>query len=314
MRICSFLPSTTEIVYELGLGDNLVGVTHECDYPAEVKSKPRVIMNFIRPDELSSKEIDSLVTENAKNGKSTYIVKEEVLKKANPDLILTQGLCDVCAVSGSEVKEAVKVLGHTPEIISLEPNNLDEILETIIVIGEAANKKDVAEHLVSKLRYRIEKVRASIAEEIDLPRVCCIEWIDPPYIAGHWVPQMVEIAGGIDGIGKSGEPSFKVNWEEFVKFAPQIVVVMPCGFNINDTLDEIETLTSNKNWNRLPAARKGHVYLVDANSFFSRPGPRIVNGLEILAKIFHPEVCTSEILPNSVLNLRNHYYFESVLG
>ena len=314
MRICSFLPSTTEIVYALGLGENLVGVTHECDYPPEATTKSRVIMSLIKPEELTSKEIDLLVSENYKTGKSTYIVEEETLRKANPDIILTQGLCEVCAVSGNQVTKAVNVLGHSPRIISLEPNTLDEILHSILIVGEATERKDEAKDLADKLKSRIERVRSLLGKEKNRPTVFCMEWLDPIYVAGHWVPEMVEIAGGDCGLGKPGKPSFKVSWDEIVDFSPQIIVIMPCGFDIEKTLAELDVLTSNERWHRLSAARKGHVYLADANSYFSRPGPRIVDGLEILAKIFHPEISAFEIPPNSILNLRNQIYLESFLG
>ena len=199
MRICSFLPSATEIIYALGLEDNLVGVTHECDWPPEAKGKPRVIGSLIKPEDLTSNEIDSLVSENYRAGKSTYIVDREPLIEANPDLILTQELCDVCAVSGNEVVEAVRVLGHEIQIISLEPRTLDGILDTIMIIGEATERRKQAEKLVNNLRLRIEAVRSLLREERDRPRVFCMEWLDPPYTAGHWIPEMVEIAGGENG-------------------------------------------------------------------------------------------------------------------
>lgn len=314
MRICSFLPSATEIVYALGLEDNLVGVTHECDYPPEARSKPRVIGSLIKPEELTSGEIDSLVSENYKAGKSTYIVDREILIKANPDLILTQELCDVCAVSGNEVVEAVKVLGHELQIISLEPKTLDGILDTIMVVGEATNRKERAKGLINNLESRIEAVRLLLHKEKDRPRVFCMEWLDPPYTAGHWIPEMVGIAGGECRLGKTGEPSFRVSWDEILDFAPQVVVLMPCGFNIERILREVDVLTSNEYWYRIPAVKKGHVYLADANSYFSRPGPRVVDGLEILARILHPETCTYEIPYDSVLNLRNYMHLQAFLG
>ncbi len=314
MRICSFLPSATEIVYALDLDENLVGVTHECDYPPEATNKPRIIASVINPESLTSFEIDKAVSENYKAGKSTYIVDEEILHKASPDIILTQGLCDVCAVSGNRVVEAVKVLGKSPEIISLEPNTLDEILNTILIVGEATQRRERAKDLVDKLKSRIESIKSLLREEKDRPRVFSMEWLDPPYVAGHWVPEMVEIAGGDCGLGKAGKPSFKVSWDEVFDFAPQVLILMPCGFNIERTLREVEVLTSNEYWHRLPAVRKGHVYLVDANSYFSRPGPRIVEGLEIMARILHPELCTFEIPPDSVLNLRNYMHLEAFLG
>jgi len=314
MRICSFLPSTTEIVYALGLGDDLVGVTHECDYPPEARNKSKVIISLINPDELSSREIDDIITKNRNEGKSTYLIDIEELKEANPDIILTQGLCEVCAVSGNEVVESVKVLGHKPEMISLEPKTLEEILETVLIVGNATGKNEQAIQIVDKLKTRIQKIRSLLSEERDRPRVFCMEWLDPPYVGGHWIPEMVEIAGGENGLGKPAEPSFKVTWEDILEFAPQIVVVMPCGFSIEDTLKEIDIVTSHRYWNQIPASKRGQAYLVDANSYFSRSGPRIVDGLEILAKIIHPEACDFESPSNSILNLRNYYYFEQTLG
>jgi iron complex transport system substrate-binding protein len=314
MRICSLLPSTTEVVCALGLADNLVGVTHECDYPPEVRDKSKVIMSFINPDELSSREIDDLITKNRNEGKSTYLIDIGELKKANPDIILTQGLCEVCAVSGNEVVESVKALGRTPKVISFEPSTIDQILDAILKIGDATDTKGRADELVEKLKLRIHRIESLFSGERDRPRVFCMEWLDPPYAAGHWIPEMVELAGGANGIGKPGEPSRKVSWDDIYDFAPQIITVMPCGFNIEDTLKEIDTVTSHKYWNQMPASRRGHVYLVDANSYFSRSGPRIVDGLEILAKIIHPEALEFDFPNNSVLNLRNHYYFELNLG
>lgn len=315
MRICSFLPSTTEILYELGLGDDVTGVTHECDYPPEAREKKRVIMSFIQPEKLSSREIDELVSKNAREGKSTYLIDRDALKEADPDIILTQELCEVCAVSGNEVMEASSVLGRAPEIISLEPSTLDEILDTILVIGRATGTYDLASQVTGRLRQRIEKIRSLLGNERDRPRVFCLEWLDPPYAAGHWVPEMVEIAGGENGIGKAGQPSFKVGWKEIADYAPQMMMIMPCGFDTQKTLDEIDTLTRHDEWFGLPSTLKGQTYIMDANSYFSRPGPRVVDGLEILAKTIHPEVMKGYDIPaDSVVNLRNYMKFEQFLG
>lgn len=315
MRICSFLPSTTEIVYELGLGDNLVGVTHECNYPPEVKDKKVVIMSFLDHKKLSSKEIDDLVTKNAAEGKSTYLVDKEALKEANPDIILTQKLCEVCAVSGDQVMEAVEVLGHAPEIISLEPTTISEIFDTIITIGEATGTKERAVEITDNLKARVERVRSQLENERDRPRVFCLEWLDPPFVGGHWVPEMVEIAGGDNGLGKTGEPSFKATWEEIADFAPHKLFIMPCGFDIEKTIDELDVVTSKDEWFSLPATNKGEIYIVDANSYFSRPGPRIVDGLEILAKAIHPEVIKNYDPPaESIINLRNYMQLELFSG
>ena len=314
MRICSFLPSTTEIICELGLVDNLTGITHECDFPEAVNSKERVIMSSIDHKTLTSKEIDDLVTENAKDGKSTYLVDKDKLIAASPDIIFTQGLCEVCAVSGNQVLEAVEVLDSRPEIVSLEPGTVDEVLDSIITIGNATGRSEQALELTSKLRNRIENIRNVSERERDKPRVFCLEWLEPPFVAGHWVPDMVEIAGGENGLRAKGEPSIKVEWEEILDFAPHYIFIMPCGFDIDKTLNEIDSVTSNEIWYQTPASQKGNVYLVDANSYFSRPGPRIVEGIEIIARTIHSDLFKMEPPPGSILNLRNYMQLQSFMG
>jgi len=314
MRICSFLPSTTEIICELGLADNLIGITHECDFPEAVNSKERVIMSSIDHKTMSSKEIDDLVTENSKNGKSTYLVDKDKLKAANPDIIFTQGLCEVCAVSGNQVLEAARVLENRPEIISLEPGTVDEVLESIVTIGNATGKSEQAGELVASLKKRIDIIRNVSVRERDKPRVFCLEWLEPPFVAGHWVPDMVEIAGGDNGLRSKGEQSVKVEWDDILDFAPHYIFVMPCGFNIDKTINEIDAVTSNSIWHQTPASQKGNVYLVDANSYFSRPGPRIVDGIEIIARTIHPDLFKMEPPPDSILNLRNYMQIQAVLG
>ena len=314
MRICSFLPSATEIVCALGLDEKLVGITHECDYPPEVNTKPRVIMSNIANEQLKSKEIDELVKKNKKEGKSTYLVDIAKLKEANPDIILTQGLCEVCAVSGNTVTKAAEALNNKPEIISLEPKTVRDVLNSILVVGEITNKKKTAKKIVDQLTSRIEKIKNSLAKEKDRPRVFCLEWLDPPFVAGHWVPEMVEIAGGENGLCNKGEPSVEVSWEEILDFYPNILFVMPCGFNIDKSLNEIDSVISIPEWHQLPASVKGQVYIVDANSYFSRPSPRIVDGIEILAKTMHPEIFKYSLPADSVLNLRNYMHIQSFLG
>ena len=314
MRICSFLPSTTEIICSLGLADNLVGITHECDYPPEINSTSRVILSNIEHKNLSSKEIDEVVKKNNKEGKSTYLVDIERLKEANPDIIFTQGLCEVCAVSGNTVVDSVEELNNKPEIISLEPNTVADVLSTIIKIGEVTNSKNAAYKIVNDLTARIDKIKNSLSKERDFPRVFCLEWLEPAFVAGHWVPEMVEIAGGTNGLCEKGNPSMEVEWEEILNFYPNYIFVMPCGFNIERTLNEIDTVTYRSEWHQLPASVKGQVYIVDANSYFSRPSPRIVDGIEILAKTIHPEIFKIDLPSNSILNLRNYMHIQSFLG
>lgn len=314
MRICSFLPSATEIVYALGLGENLVGVTHECDYPPEVTEKPRVINSFLKPEELNSKEIDELVIRNKEEGKSTYIVEIEKLKEANPDLIITQGLCEVCAVSGNEVVDATKALGNKPDIVSLEPKTVGEILESFLTVGKAVNREVQASNLYEELSSEIEKIKSKLQHEDDFPKVFCLEWFDPPYVGGHWVPEMVELAGGKPVLGITGKPSFKVGWKDVLKALPKYTIVMPCGYNIDKSLNEMDHLMSVEQWHKLPSTRKGHVYIVDANSYYSRPGPRIVEGIKILGTIIHSDLFGKDIPPYSMINYRNYIYLQDFLG
>ncbi|NIP37677.1 MAG: cobalamin-binding protein [Candidatus Dadabacteria bacterium] len=314
MRICSFLPSATEILYELGLGDAVTGVTHECDYPGDVKNKLRVIDSFLNPNELGSKEIDELVAKNKEEGKSTYIIELEKLKEASPDIIITQGLCEVCAVSGNEVIDAAKALGSMPEIISLEPKTVTEVLDSFITVGKATNTESEANELHGKLSSRLETVKQKLEIEDERPKVFALEWFVPPYVGGHWVPEMVELAGGEPILGKKAEPSFKVSWEDVLQCLPRYTIVMPCGYDIDKSLNEMDSLLSVEQWHKLPSTRKGHAYIVDANSYFSRPGPRIVTGIEILAHILHPELFDPDFPADSFINYRNYIYLQDFLG
>ena len=286
-RIVSFLPSATEILYQLGVGDQLVGVTHECDFPDEAKSKPRVIHSSFDPTKMGSKEIDKQVVDLMHSGGDIYLIDEQVLKKANPDLIVAQGLCDVCSPSNKEISKAVSILNNKPEVVILDPHNLDDILAGIMDVAKKIGKISEAEELIGSLRKRIEYVKSKSAKS--RPKVLCIEWLDPLFTAGHWVPQMVEIAGGINGISVVGEPSRRMKIGEAVMFDPDIIVLMPCGFQISRIKQEHFKLARNSEWRSLRAARNNNVYAVDANSYFSKPGPRTVTGIEILAKIFQPE-------------------------
>ena len=286
-RIVSFLPSATEILYQLGAGDQLVGVTHECDFPAEAKSKPRVIHSSFDPHIMNSKEIDAQVVKLMQSGGDIYLVDEQALKNANPDLIVAQGLCEVCSPTTKEIGKAISILNNKPEVVILDPHNLDDILESILQVAKKIGKTTEAQNLVNSLQKRIEYVKSKSAKS--RPKVLCIEWLDPLFTAGHWVPQMVEIAGGINGISVVGEPSRRMKIGEAVMFDPDIIVLMPCGFQISRTKQEHFKLARNSEWKSLRAVRNNNVYAVDANSYFSKPGPRTITGIEILAKIFQPE-------------------------
>jgi len=295
-RIVSFLPSATEILYQLGAGDQLVGVTHECDFPEEAKSKPRVIRSSFDPTKMNSNEIDRQVVELMHSGGDIYLVDEQILKEANPDLIVAQGICDVCSPTTKEISKAVSILNNKPEVVILDPHNLDDILAGILEIAKKIGKIDEAHTLIGSLRKRIEYVKNKSKKS--RPKVLCIEWLDPLFTAGHWVPQMVEMAGGINGISVIGEPSRRMKLEEAVAFDPDIIVLMPCGFDINRIHQEYSKLASNNQWKSLCAVKNKKVYAVDANSYFSKPGPRTVTGVEILTKIINPETFSDLKIPD----------------
>lgn len=287
MRIVSFLPSATETLYELGAGSQIVGVTHECKFPVQARKKPRVIRPSFDPNRMTGREIDAKIVELMRSGSDIYVVDDEVLKKADPDLIVAQGICEVCSPFTKEISRAVKILGGQPDVLVLDPHDLDDILVSIMNVAERVGRIKEGAKLVSSLQERIDAVREMKIK--NRPRVLCIEWLDPLFTAGHWVPQMVEYAGGVNGISVAGEPSRRMDIDEVVQFDPDIIVLMPCGFGIPRTLRELPALAHNEKWKSLRAVKNGDVYAVNANAYFSKPGPRAVIGLEILAKILHPE-------------------------
>ena len=290
MRICSLLPSATEIVYALGLGDQLYGVSHECDYPPEAAAKPTLIRSVFDQSSLSSLEIDHAVMKRLRSGEGVYTIDLDLLRQAEPDLILTQELCDVCAVPYSEVKLAVDQLVSQPRLLPLSPSLLGDVLQDISRVGEATGREEQAGFLVRRLRERIDRVTARTATAAERPATFCLEWADPLYVAGHWIPEMVEMAGGIDGLGVKGKPSVQIEWERVIKYAPEVVILMPCGFDVERAVREMPLLTRLPGWSDLPAVQRGQVYAVNATAYFSRSGPRLVDGLELLAKLLHPEL------------------------
>ena len=296
MRICSLLPGATEIAYLLGLGDQIVGVTHECDYPPDAKYKPVVVRSAIDPNRMSSQEIDSRVAALLQAGKGLYTIDHQMFFDASPDVILTQGLCDVCALDYGEVVKAAQRLPRMPEIVSLNPHSLAEILDDILRVGRATGRESIATTLTHTLRERVDQV--GTGEPRYRPRVVCLEWFEPLYVAGHWVPEMITLAGGFDVLGRKGEPSHKVAWRNVIDANPDVILLMPCGFDVRRTVKASTPLRRLDGWNDLPAVKTGNVYALNGNAYFSRPGPRLVNGLEILARIIQPEQVT-ENLPTS---------------
>ncbi|OLC28869.1 MAG: hypothetical protein AUH31_07995 [Armatimonadetes bacterium 13_1_40CM_64_14] len=293
MRIVSLLPSATEIVCALGLTESLVGISHDCDYPPEISGKA-VLSEAIVTTDLPSGVIDATIRGHVHKGKSVYHLDERQLTSLRPDLILTQELCAVCAPSYTLVKQAARLLEARTRLVSLEPEGLGGILDNILLVGELTGRAAAAATLVDQLRGRIERVREAVAGR-PRPRVACVEWLDPLFVAGHWVPEMVALAGGMDVLGRVGEPSFVVPWQAVIASAPDVIVVMPCGFTVARTRQEVHLLTARRGWSDVRAVHTGQVYLTDASAYFNRPGPRIVTGVEILAAILHPQVSSAHL-------------------
>jgi iron complex transport system substrate-binding protein len=289
-RIVSFLPSATEMICALGLVDRLAGVTHECDHPVEVRGKPIVVRSALPTDRMTQSEIDAAVTERLRQGLSLYQVDERLLQGIAPDLIVTQDLCQVCAPSGNEVAQVLSSLSTEPKILWLTPNSLEQIFENLQELGAATGRQQQAEAIIVDGRARLERVAAQTSRLTVRPRVFCMEWIDPVYCSGHWVPEMVRIAGGIDDLGREGADSVRISWDDVLQWAPEILIVMPCGCGLAKAAQEAWQLFSYPGSSNIPAVRNGRVYAVDANSYFARPGPRVIEGTELLAHLLHPAV------------------------
>ena len=288
MKICSLLPSATEIVAALGLADHLVGISHECDYPPEITDIPIMVSSKCSTDQRSSKEIDQQVTETLASGDSLYTLNTERLVQAQPDLVITQGLCHVCALTAVQVEEAVRALPQAPHVLSLNPTRLDEVFTDIEQIGAATQRVSRASMFIAHLKDRMNRVTQIVPQSESRPRVACLEWFDPLYVAGHWVPEMVALAGGIDALGTAGEPSRRIGWNDLLQAAPDVLIFMPCGFTIERCRAELRRVEPQWDWSKLTAIQTGNAYLVNASAYFSRPGPRLIDGLEILASILHP--------------------------
>jgi len=289
-RIVSFLPSATEIACALGLQESLVGITHECDYPPEIKGKPVVVRNALPIEHMSQREIDAAVAERMSKGESLYQIDEELLLQLEPDLILTQDLCQVCAPSGNEVSQVLKMLPREPQVLWLTPKTLQEIDENIRQLGQATGRLTEALELIDSGRARLQNLAAMTEKVSYRPRVFCMEWLDPVYASGHWVPEMVRIAGGVDALGSEGADSARISWDDVLEWRPEVLVLMPCGFNLAQVVEQSAKLSDYPGWSELPAVRENRVYAVDANSYFARPGPRVVEGTELLAHLIHPEL------------------------
>jgi iron complex transport system substrate-binding protein len=293
-RIISFLPSATEIIYLLGSQDLLFGVTHQCDYPAEAKNKPRVIRSVFDSESMTSLQIEDKIQELSQLQNDFFIINYDLIKKIQPDLIISQGLCEVCSPHNKEMDKAIQLLDIKPDTLVLDPHTVEDIMQNIMDIAKRVGKETVGLDIKVSLTKRIEKISTTKNKK---PKVICLEWIDPFYICGHWVPQMVEIAGGINGISKIGERSRKIDLSQISKFDPDILILLPCGFDLNRVLREYGCLQKNHKWNSLRAVQNDMVFAVDALSYFSRPSPRIITGIEILAKIINPNSLADIVVP-----------------
>jgi iron complex transport system substrate-binding protein len=288
VRIVSLLPSATEICFALGLGQSLVGVTHECDFPPQAAYKTVMTHNVLDLEGAAPAEVDRHVRAAVHEGSSLYALDQEALRRAHPDLILTQELCEVCAVAYSQVLEAAKLLPGKPTVVSLEPNTLPDVLRSIADVGQVTGTPERAAELVRGLWARLDAVRGAVAGK-DRPRVVCLEWLDPLMVAGHWVPDQVDAAGGIDVLGEVGARSRVITAKELSAAQPEVIVCMPCGYRLEQAVEQTIFLAQIKGWAKLPAVRAGQVYAVDGSWYFNRPGPRVVDGIEMLVKILHPE-------------------------
>jgi iron complex transport system substrate-binding protein len=287
-RIASLLPSSTEICFTLGLGERVVGVSHECDFPPEVSGRPVLTSPKVDPHATSA-EIDRQVRALVADGLSVYRINDERLRELRPDLIITQDVCEVCAVSFAEVREATaRLLGAEASILSLSPLTLANVLDDIVRVGRAAGVEDAGHRLVADLRRRLDGLRAETAL-LPRPRVLVLEWLSPPMVAGHWTPELIRIAGGEPILGRDGEPKGPIDWGAIREAAPEVVLVAPCGFRIEQSLREMPSLAELPDFAELPAVRAGRVVIADGNAFFNRPGPRLVESAEIAAMAIHPE-------------------------
>ncbi len=295
-RIVTFLPSATELIYSLGADDRLFGVTHECNYPSGAKTKPRVISSVFDPASMSSKQIDDKICQLMSEGKEIYSLNKENLLSAKPDLIISQNICEVCSAHTEHVNMAVEMLEKKPEVYTMDPHDVSEILTSIKDISKIIGKEKEGNGLIDSLSKRLEFVKSKTFEKKQ--KVVAIEWVDPFFTSGHWIPEMIEVAGGENLISSEKMPSRKMKLEEIKEANPDIIVVMPCGFDVKRTINEYKkVLAGNPEWNELKAVKENNVYAVDANSYFSKPSLRTITGIEILASIFHPDVFGDLQLP-----------------
>jgi iron complex transport system substrate-binding protein len=289
MKIVSLLPSATEIVCALGLQESLMGVTHECDFPVGISAKPHLTASRISHETMTSAEIDHAVRSQLDGHGTIYDLDTNLLSELSPDLIITQELCDVCAVSYEIVKKAAKSYVADATVVSLEPNTIEDIFENIRYVAEICGVSEKGEAVIAALRARLESV-GKATEGLERKRVFMLEWLEPPFSPGHWVPEQVEIAGGVALLGEAGRKSVTTTFADIAEVDPEVLVLIPCGYYTADILRQLPETVFPENWKSMKAIQTGEVWALDATSYFSRPGPRVVDGAEILAKILHPDI------------------------
>ena len=314
MRIISLLPSATEILCELGLEDNIFGVTNECKYPSSINLKEKVLSTEVNFDELNSIEIDKIINESINTNKPIFSLDINKIEEIRPDFIVTQDLCEVCAVSSKEINQLLGKLTCKPQIIETSPTSIKGINDSIINISQILGVNKRGEGIVEQINSDIKTITSITKDNIDKPRVFCMDWLDPIYSAGHWVPEMVTIAGGLNMNQGNNVNSQKIAFKQLLEFAPHFIFIMPCGYNIERTLNEINILLENPQLNKIPAFNNGQVYIVDAYSYFSKPSHRILEGIKIITRTINAKNYKYNPEPDAILNLQNYMHFEFFAG
>jgi iron complex transport system substrate-binding protein len=293
MRIVSLLPSATEILFALGLGDEVIGVSHECDFPAEARER-RVVIHSRLPHGLSALEVDTLVRKFMARGESLYSVDAEILRELDPDLVVTQDLCHVCSASAEDLAAVLRDFAKPPKVLCLNPQNLSDVWRDVMLVAQATSRVAAAEKLLHEIHERLEALQRQIEKIGERPRVAFLEWLEPFYVGGHWVPEMVALAGGDDVFGRLGTASFRVEMKDVLAAAPDVILVSPCGYDAKQARKEYCAMTWPREWQAIPAVANERVYAFEANSYASRPGPRLSTGVEALAKIFHSQIVVGD--------------------
>ncbi len=303
MRIVSLLPSATEILFALGFDEEIVGVSHECDFPPAARTK-RVVIHSRIPHDVAPGEIDRLVREHVARGESLYSVDAEAIEELAPDLVVTQDLCHVCAASPDDLATTLARFPRRPEVLCLNPQNLGDVWRDILRVGEETERKEIAKTLVFELEARLNAIEKKVQNLSPRPRVALLEWLDPFYVGGHWVPEMIARAGGEDVFGRVATPSFRVTPEQVIQAAPDILLIAQCGYDAEQAREEYLKMRFPDGWQGIPAVHEGCVFALEASGYFSRPGPRLVTGAEALAKIFHPAVQVSREAESLIFPIR----------